>query len=57
MTPHTRRIIVLVALAGLLAAVLVAPLFQHLGQPASRWSGGMSVHPGTVGRPRGGSPR
>ena len=29
MTPHTRRIIVLVALAGLLAAVLVAPLFQH----------------------------
>lgn len=28
MTPHTRRVIVLVALAGLLAAVLIAPLFQ-----------------------------
>lgn len=29
MTPHARRVIVLVALTGLLAAVLVAPLFQR----------------------------
>ncbi len=29
MTPRTRRIVVLVALAGLVAAALLAPLFQR----------------------------
>ncbi len=28
-TPHTRRIVVLVALAGLLIATIVAPLFSR----------------------------